>query len=73
MTAAAVQGKRRVFQADGGVPSRLETRRADSAADYAFEKLNVTAITQGAVTVVERVAARFNIRLPDLRKLQNPE
>jgi lipopolysaccharide export system permease protein len=37
------------------------------------ERLNVTAITQGAVTAVERVAARFNIRLPDLRKLENPE
>jgi lipopolysaccharide export system permease protein len=37
------------------------------------EKLNVTAITQGALTAVERVAARFNIRLPDLRKLENPE
>jgi lipopolysaccharide export system permease protein len=37
------------------------------------EKLNVTAITQGAITVVERMAARFNIRLPDLRKLENPE
>jgi lipopolysaccharide export system permease protein len=37
------------------------------------EKLNVTAITQGAINAVERTAARFNIRLPDLRKLQNPE
>jgi lipopolysaccharide export system permease protein len=37
------------------------------------EKLNVTAITQGAINAVERVAARFNIRLPDLRKLENPE
>jgi lipopolysaccharide export system permease protein len=37
------------------------------------EKLNVTAITQSAVNAVERVAARFNIRLPDLRKLENPE
>jgi lipopolysaccharide export system permease protein len=37
------------------------------------ERLNVTAITQGAINAVERVAARFNIRLPDLRKLENPE
>jgi lipopolysaccharide export system permease protein len=37
------------------------------------ERLNVTAITQGAINAVERVAARFNIRLPDLRRLENPE
>jgi lipopolysaccharide export system permease protein len=37
------------------------------------EKLNITAITQSALNAVERVAARFNIRLPDLRKLENPE
>jgi lipopolysaccharide export system permease protein len=37
------------------------------------EKLNVTAITQSAVNAVERVAARFNIRLPDLRKQEDPE
>ncbi len=37
------------------------------------EKLNVTAITQGTLDAVERGAARFNIRLPDLRKLENPE
>lgn len=34
------------------------------------EKLNVTAIMQGAIGLIERLAARLNIRLPDLRRLE---
>jgi lipopolysaccharide export system permease protein len=37
------------------------------------EKLNVTAITQGAVNAVERVAARFNIKLDLMRRLEKAE
>jgi hypothetical protein len=37
------------------------------------EKLNVGVFTQATVNAVERVAARFNIRLDLMRRLENPE
>jgi lipopolysaccharide export system permease protein len=37
------------------------------------EKLNVGVITRATVNAVERVAARFNIRLDLMRRLENPE
>lgn len=37
------------------------------------EKLNVGVITQATINAIERVAARFNIRLDLMRKLENPE
>jgi hypothetical protein len=37
------------------------------------EKLNVGVITEAVVSAIERVAARFNIRLDLMRKLENIE